>query len=168
VEPPGYVRNIAEGDEANVGDVYLESFCESYTAYDETDADPLTEKVLGDYWRSAGESASFNCDFAKEAIEKLICSSKRLAWLDRAMAGQFWRLENSGDRDQTLIAEQRQWLGKRVTACRVPKGAIFENLPDDMRQSIISCLKGMYLHRMKDFGERRFAYVQAHKNANRE
>lgn len=160
IELPGYVSNKNGGYQEIETPIFLQSFCESYTLYDTLDPDPPSESQLRDYRWGERASASFNCDDAPATIEKLICSNVHLAWIDKAMAGQFWRLKSLTQDDRAIIQEQKQWLSRRNVSCGISKNINFEALSHEERVPLVDCIKRTYLDRMKDLGDRHFKIWQ--------
>lgn len=66
---------------------------------------------------------SFDCNKARAPIELVICTDLALGTLDGALGKAYFERREalSGEARETLLADQREWLGKRTASCPVPK-----------------------------------------------
>lgn len=94
-------------------------------------------------------TASFDCQDTQSALQETVCENEKLAALDRDMAQAFRRGARTLDlfgRAQ-LMADQRRWLLRRLSQCRIPverQAAV----PADA----VDCLKNMYRTRIAELG----------------
>ena len=93
----------------------------------------------------APRRASFDCAVAKTPIERLICADSHLSDLDLKMGVAF----DEGTQQEmhgSLMADQRDWLKKRLTDCSVPaKGEVKATTVREMT----ACLIKMYEERIR-------------------
>jgi len=91
--------------------------------------------------------ASFDCNSPETDLQDFICRDEELAALDRSMANEFHckvrTLELLGR--TRLLAEQRRWLLRRETRCRLPGSQ-----PPSLGGDAAACLKDMYRERIAE------------------
>ncbi len=83
-----------------------------------------------------GPKASFDCKKAATPVERAICDGLHTAELDRALDELYKAaLAKAGTQRAAVEAQQRQWLGRRNTACGRAK-------PD------VTCIENLYKQRI--------------------
>lgn len=90
-------------------------------------------------------AASFDCGEARGVIETAICSSKELAFLDRALAEAYidavtWATDDAQRR--TIQQSQRAWISVRDGTCR------------NAGANVVACLAPLYEARIKALSSR--------------
>jgi len=106
--------------------------------------------VLGIAWVGPAPvyGASFDCAKAKAPIEFLICENAVISSLDTELALEFSRIRNqlSGQAARDFIEDQRKWLARRLTECRIP--AQGDRLDIVKASDAYNCVGGMYAKRL--------------------
>jgi uncharacterized protein len=105
----------------------------------------------------AKPTPSFDCDFARQSVEKLICSDDQLASLDLELSNVFsaykkaapekWGTNEQGQEKikafaiKGAVTDQRRWLRDRTTACLIGSAAT-------SNRQASQCLAGLYALRI--------------------
>jgi uncharacterized protein len=78
-------------------------------------------------------AASFNCEEARTAVERLVCSNQVLSYYDERLEHEYKRRLGEASEKAPLIAEQRSWLAQVRNRCKE-----------------VACLVAAYFHRLEE------------------
>jgi len=91
--------------------------------------------------------ASFDCDAARDVIDKLICVDQEIAGLDKQMAMMLNELNSLGSNRlrHELKIDQQQWRSQRYERCSISRAFYLE---DSAFWEALKCMKEDYKNRI--------------------